>query len=137
MAAGSPDRALAQMPADAVMPSGGSLLHRRRRHSHSRSCEPPALYPQRNLRTTRSKPCRKVDHYHAWVDAALGGPKTTDHFDYAGPLTEAVHLGNAATRMPGVTLEWDAAKLRFPNKPDADRFLTRPYRDGWKIEPVG
>ena len=78
-----------------------------------------------------------ASHYHAWVDAVLAGTPTTDGFDYAGPLTEAVQLGNVATRFPGVTLEWDAAALRFPNKPEAERLLTKTYRDGWNIAPVG
>lgn len=77
-----------------------------------------------------------ASHYHAWVEAALGGPATTDGFDYAGPLTEAVQLGNVATRFPGKTLQWDAAALRITNEPDANRLLTKPYRDGWKIDPV-
>ena len=51
------------------------------------------------------------------MDAALAGTKTTDNFDYAGPLTEAVQLGNVATRFPGKTLEWDAAAMRIPNFP--------------------
>jgi hypothetical protein len=70
------------------------------------------------------------------VDATLSGTKTTDSFEYAGPLTEAVNLGNIATRFPGVPLEWDSAALRFPNKLEAEKLLTREYRDGWKIDSV-
>ena len=60
----------------------------------------------------------------------MSGTKTTDNFDYAGPLTETVQLGNVATRVPGITLEWDAAALRIANSPEADRLLTQKYRDG-------
>ena len=31
-------------------------------------------------------------------------------FDYAGPLSEVVVLGNIALLHPGATLEWDAEK---------------------------
>jgi hypothetical protein len=46
-------------------------------------------------------------------------------FDYAGPFTETVLLGNVAAHFPGETLELDAARLRFPKKPQADALLTR------------
>jgi hypothetical protein len=41
-----------------------------------------------------------------------------------------------ATRFPGVTLKWDAAKMRFEGQPEAERLLTRKYRDGWEINAV-
>ena len=66
----------------------------------------------------------------------LANSKTTDSFAYAGPLSETVQLGNVATRVPGVTLEWDVEGMKFPNKPDAEKLLTKTYREGWKIEPV-
>ena len=77
-----------------------------------------------------------ASHYHAWVTAALGGPKTTDGFDYAGPLTETVLLGNVATRVPNITLEWDAADLRIKNNAEADQLLKTKCRDGWAIPAV-
>jgi len=54
----------------------------------------------------------------------------------AGPLTEAVQLGDVATRCPGVNLEWDAAALRIPNHPAADKLLTQQYRKDWNIAAV-
>jgi hypothetical protein len=57
---------------------------------------------------------------------------TTCHFGYSGPLTEANHLGNVAYRA-GKLIKWDAQHLRIPNVPDAERFLTREYRKGWKL----
>ena len=38
-------------------------------------------------------------HQHRWLDAIVAGTKTSAGFDYAGPLTETVQLGNVATRM--------------------------------------
>lgn len=95
----------------------------------------PQLFPSDKFATPYT-PVEKGNHYHSWVDAALGGPKTTAGFDYAGPLTEAVHLGNIATRIPNETLKWDAAAMKITGKSDANRLLTKTYRDGWKIEAV-
>jgi flagellar hook-associated protein 2 len=39
--------------------------------------------------------------------------------------------------IPGVTLEWDAAAMRLPGHPEAERFLRRKYREGWEIQPAG
>ena len=55
-------------------------------------------------------------------------------FDYAGPLTESVLIGNVAAHFPGETLAFDPAALRFPDKPDANQHLTRAYRDGWRVK---
>ena len=54
------------------------------------------------------------------------------NFDYAGWLTEANHLGNVAYRA-GKRLEWDPAGLRAKNCPEADAYLRREYRRGWKL----
>ena len=67
----------------------------------------------------------------------LANERTSDGFHYAGPLTETVQLGNVATRFPGAELTWDAAAFRVPNHADAERLLTKQYRDGWKIDAVG
>jgi hypothetical protein len=73
------------------------------------------------------------DHYGEFIDVVLaGGTQTCSaNFDYAGPLTESVIIGNAAAHFPGETLEFDARTLRFPNKPDANQYLSRSYRNGW------
>jgi hypothetical protein len=75
------------------------------------------------------------DHYAEFVDAVLGGGKQpcSASFDYAGPLTESVLIGNVAARFPGETLAFDAKRLTFPKKPEANQYLTRDYR-GWKIK---
>ena len=75
----------------------------------------------RSLRASSSTSC-----------SAGGKQKCSANFDYAGPLTESVIIGNVAARFPGETLKFDAKALRFPGKPEADQYLTRTYRDGWK-----
>jgi hypothetical protein len=79
----------------------------------------------------------------------LNGGKTSDGFDYAGPLAETVQLGNVATRLavgqvdprtgrmetPRL-IEWDAEAMRIPNLPEAEALLTRVYRAGWEVAPA-
>jgi hypothetical protein len=76
------------------------------------------------------------DHYGEFIDAVLAGGHQTCSagFDYAGPLTESVLIGNVAAYFPGETLEFDAASLTFPQKPEANQYLTRGYRDGWNVK---
>lgn len=75
---------------------------------------------------------RSVGHYKEWITECKGGKhRSTSNFDYAGPLTETVLLGNVALRA-GQKLYWDPIKLEFPNAPDANRFLNYEYRkDYW------
>lgn len=73
-----------------------------------------------------------IGHHEEWLHACRTGEPTTCHFGYAGPLTEANHLGNVAYRA-GKRLEWDAAAMRFPNAPSAERYLRREYREGWSL----
>ena len=74
-----------------------------------------------------------LNHYHGWVDGCLSGKQPSDGFDYAGPLTEAVLLGNIAVRYPNQQLEWNAEALKISNLPEANQWLTRPYRKGWEL----
>ena len=69
------------------------------------------------------------------MDACLAGtPDISDNFAYAGPLTEAVQLGNVAVRFPIQKLEWDAAALNVTNLPEANAWLTKSYRPGWEVK---
>ena len=54
------------------------------------------------------------------------------NFDYSGPLTEFVLLGNVATRF-GKTIEYDPAALKVTNLAEANDALKRQYRQGWSF----
>ena len=56
---------------------------------------------------------RRTNHWGRFVEACLGGARTTAGFDYSGPLAEAVLLGTVALRFPQTTLQWNAAALAF------------------------
>ena len=67
-----------------------------------------------------------------WVEACKGGAKPLSSFDYAGPFTEMVLLGNLAVRL-GKEIQWDAGALKATNAPEADEFIRRSYRRGWSL----
>jgi len=71
-------------------------------------------------------------HHQEWIAACKTGSPTTCNFDYSGAVTETVLLGNVAYRV-GRKLEWDAANMKFPNCPEADKYLQREYRAGWTL----
>jgi predicted dehydrogenase len=70
-------------------------------------------------------------HYLEWIEACKGGKPSLANFDYAGWTTEANHLGNVAYRT-GKKLQWDAARMKATNAPEADKFIRREYRKGWE-----
>lgn len=94
----------------------------------------PSLYPVEKFANFEIEAVTGSSHYHAFVDGAIGSTKTTDGFHYAGPLSEAVQLGNVASRVPGQTLMWDAENLRVTNSEAATKLLTKAYREGWKLD---
>ena len=81
---------------------------------------------------------RSQGHYKEWADACKGGKPAGSNFDFAGPLAEVVLLGNVALRpqlreqLVKHKLLWDPEKLEITNLPDANKFLRREYRKGWK-----
>ncbi|HPQ98679.1 MAG TPA: Gfo/Idh/MocA family oxidoreductase [Saprospiraceae bacterium] len=91
-------------------------------------------------------------HQVSWTDAVKAGFGSKEHkaltssFDYSGPLTETVLMGNLAIRsyQAGVTgdngrmmfdgrkkLLWDGKSMRITNYEPANEFVTRTYREGW------
>jgi predicted dehydrogenase len=75
----------------------------------------------------------RIESHHAeWIQACKTGSPTGSNFEYAGWLTETNHLGNVAYRV-GKKLQWDPRQLRATNAPEADPYIRRDYRDGWKL----
>lgn len=84
-------------------------------------------------------------HQTQWVQACKKGygAYTSSSFDVAGPLTETVLMGNLAVRsynikdgnnFPGrKKLLWDGANMRITNFEEANQFVKREYRKGWKL----
>ncbi|MEO0415095.1 MAG: Gfo/Idh/MocA family oxidoreductase [Verrucomicrobiota bacterium] len=88
----------------------------------------------------------KVDHEHTPADAGshhqdyadyirgTNPEKPVANWDYAGPMSEAVLLGTVAVRIPGETLKWDEANLKFTNSELANSMVHEPYRKGWEVK---
>ncbi len=92
-------------------------------------------------------------HNASWVEACKEGfgkekhKALTSSFDFAGPLTESVLMGNLAIRSynlrkpkgngfeyPGrKKLLWDGDNMKITNFDEANQFVKRTYRDGWKL----
>ncbi len=75
---------------------------------------------------------RRAGTWGEWFDACRGGEPAGCNFDWAGPLTEFVLLGNIAIRT-GKFLAWNGPEGKFTNDPAANQFLQEPYRDGWTL----
>jgi predicted dehydrogenase len=73
-----------------------------------------------------------IGHHKEWIAACKSGGTTTCQFDYSGPLTETILLGNVAHRV-GQAIDWDAAAGKAVNCPAADEFLQYRYRSGWSL----
>jgi hypothetical protein len=70
-----------------------------------------------------------------WIAAIKAGKKSTTDFDYSGPLTETMLLGNVALRMKDAkaVLQWDAVNMQVTNLPEANQFIHKEYRAGWSL----
>ena len=131
------------------------------------TCSSYGLYPQIYLKNGEklkmpegygtSNPNEKMPeygHHTSWVQAIKAGFDSPQHqaltssFDYAGPLTETVLMGNLAIRSYAIgkkndrgsmnwegrrKLLWDGGNMKITNFDDANQFVSRPYRDGWKL----
>lgn len=75
---------------------------------------------------------RSIGHHREWIKACKEGSPTTCTFEYSGPLTEAVLLGNVSYRT-GKALDWDAAKLTATNCEEARHYIHKQYRAGWEV----
>ena len=80
---------------------------------------------------------RSIGHYKEWIEASKGGKPGGSSFDWAGPLTEVVLLGNIALRvqlrkeLTRAKLLWDPLAFKITNISAANEFLRAPYREGW------
>jgi predicted dehydrogenase len=97
----------------------------------------PRIIPESKMQEYRRPPQTltriRGSHEQNWIDACKGGNPASSNFDYAGPFTETVVMGNLAIRVPGKKLEWDGANLKVLNVPEANDFIFPVYRQGWSL----
>jgi predicted dehydrogenase len=99
--------------------------------------ESPRLIPEARMRSykrpKKTIPRIQVTHEQNWIDACKRRTQPVSHFDYAGPFTEMVLLGNLAVLFPGKKLEWDGPNMMVTNIPEANEFVKPQFRAGWTL----
>ncbi len=97
----------------------------------------PRIIPETKMqaykRPPKSLPRVSGTHEQNWIDACKGGAPAVSNFDYAGPLTETVVMGNLAIRFPGRKLAWDGENMRMTNWNAANEFVIPKYREGYSL----
>lgn len=101
------------------------------------------IFPEERAQDYGSPPKvlpRSPGHHEEWLRACKGGSQVPgSNFDWSGPMSETVLLGNVALRpqlreeLTRKKLIWDSEHLRFTNHESANQFLRRDYRDGWQV----
>jgi len=104
--------------------------------------------PEATLRRVKDE-----NHQQNWIGAIRGEEEASSGFDYAGPLTEIVLMGNLAIRSlyaqeeredrgnkymaytgTGIRLAWDGEAMNITNYEPANQFVKREYRDGFGLK---
>ena len=67
-----------------------------------------------------------------WINAFINKTQTPGSFLLAGPVTETINLGAIALRA-GKRVEYDTTNMKITNVPEANKYLTREYRQGWEL----
>jgi len=75
---------------------------------------------------------RSPGHYRDWIRACKGGERSCSDFSIAGPFTEWILLGVLALRFEG-KLDWDSAKMKVTNLPEANSYIKPKFRRGWQL----
>jgi hypothetical protein len=100
----------------------------------------PRLVPETRTReykrppkTLERVPGGQSGHERDWVRACKDGKPASSNFNYSGPLSEMVLMGNLAVRFPNRRLLWDGEKMQVTNDADANAYVRRQYRQGWTL----
>jgi predicted dehydrogenase len=92
----------------------------------------PASRAARFADVPRTLP-RRGGTWQEWFAACRGGEPAGCDFEWAGPLTEAVLLGNIAIRA-GKRLEWNGEQGRIITPVQAGDYLSESYHNGWSLD---
>ncbi|MDX9754324.1 MAG: Gfo/Idh/MocA family oxidoreductase [bacterium] len=74
-----------------------------------------------------------MKHKIDFIRACKTGVPAGSNFDYAGPFTEWVVMGNLSLKFPHEKLDWDGEAMRFTNKKEANDYVHYKYRKGWSL----
>lgn len=119
----------------------------------------PQIYLKDGTKMEKTRPASDIQkmpesgHQFSWTKACKAGFGSAEHkaltssFDYSGPLTETVLMGNLAIRsyelrtkkgsgyenMGRKKLLWDGKSMKITNFDDANQFVKENYRDGFGL----
>jgi hypothetical protein len=115
----------------------------------------PRLLPSSKMKDLNLKetlPRVPEGHYLQWVNACMKGygqAELSSPFEYAGPMTEAILMGNLAIRSYNLRIKnqkgqntypgrkkllWDWQNMKITNFDEANAFVQRTYRTGWSLQ---
>jgi hypothetical protein len=109
--------------------------------------------------STSNQPNVNIVHASTWTEACKAGFNSKEHknltssFDYSGPFTETVIMGNLALRSRDLRkkirtkrngrdemdyfgrkkLLWDGENMKITNLDEANEFVSKKYREGWEL----
>ena len=96
----------------------------------------PVLIPESKMKAFQPPPKtlpRSIGHDREWIEACKGGQDVPGaNFEFSGPVTETILLGNVALRT-GQQLAWDSANLKAANSAAAEKIIRPEYRQGWTL----
>ncbi|MFI5183502.1 MAG: Gfo/Idh/MocA family protein [Vicinamibacteria bacterium] len=102
--------------------------------------ESPRLVPESRMKeykrppkTLERIPEGSDGHEKDWIRACKGGKPASSSFEYSGPLSETILMGNLAVRFPGRELFWNGEAMEVTNDKEANAYVRREYREGWHL----
>ncbi len=98
--------------------------------------EDPEIIPAKRMNEYPGKkelPEReRTPRSNTWAKAIKNNEESPGSFIYAEPVTEAINLAAIALRT-GKKLDYDSASMKITNDEEANKYLTREYRQGWEL----
>jgi len=101
----------------------------------------PRLIPEARMREYKQPahtipriPGGNAGHEKDWIRSCKDGKPACSNFEYSGPLSEMVLMGNLAVRFPNRRLLWNGEKMQVTNDAAANAYVRRQYRKGWELE---
>ncbi len=132
----SPPTGIIALIGDTKLPQSGSILIGTEGVMLLPHVRLPVFFPNEKFKDYKFPRIKGLSHWGQFIDACRGEAKTSADFAYSGPLTEAILLGCIASRFPRTTLAWNSAELKF-DLAEANAFVRREYREGWRIPGLG
>jgi predicted dehydrogenase len=92
-------------------------------HSQGSRLIPESFMKEAPRPPKRAFRCKGRTHFDNWTLACKGEDTAMSPFEYAGPLSEIIVLGDIALLHPGRTLLWDSKNMKITSDEAADKSL--------------